>query len=1645
MSGKRRIQKGICVLLATVVIITHFSVSSVRAEENTEPATEDTRVAEIGIPEPVIEETTDQDIGNPEPATKKTKDSENKESVTKKAKIPETEETEVTKKQKTKARMGPVLRKKVLVKNAAKTANDGRFTKTLNFSVPKLSSSGYSDNVSFSVSSWKTTGAGRGDSQNASLSLTQSGRSCSVKLENLLDFETYTVKVKYEQAYSVVNANGTVTAKKKTGSLTKSATTPKDTVIRSSYDLKEKVHKYSSLSIAKNIDCGSLQSDIDGVERKKWLVDGDIKKISINGGGHSVKRTEDGFVFRIYNGAKLTLDNANILAYSGKQVFIRTYGGEYETINPSQNAKGSGIKVGMVSAYDEDKSSSIGQLTLNNSKILAHNCAILLRNGSGTIKNSYLYGMGETNAFTYNDFDDYIGNGIYVQNSGNGKADLTVSGTKLYGRFNGVILQGNVKAGIDNCELRGDCGDAVDFRSSGKLNITNCHLYGVKGIDNFDDATYTAVSKSLKNGRLDRNIFNKTIGKKGTVTVSDTSISVNTGAFAGNAFVNSYAVQNRGKLVIGKGVSIKAVHSKAWSLKQSKDRAEACGIYNCLKLWLPADITISADDRGIVGRRNIDAVRNTEIIKKISSAKADSIERSVITAEDISDLLDYGDNSIMNISGGEIKAGNIAVEVQFGSVYIEPERSVKIYGNACGILTGKNGKDKIFDKSNYDPFCHLEIDGSGTAQIQSSLQGTGISVKQNSTAVLIEKNIRISGERGRCANGIKNEGELYLKNANIQAQKNGIINSATGEAYIGDDLDDSGNRVDIKGSSRGLDNNGKCFYYRDVNITDSSQAAVWQNGIFYMLPGSVVEPKGPANSIYLTSKKKNGKQVKSNVRILYEEQYENKLPSIRASFNLAANDRKPGRIMVKLFTADGQNDISSASYKNMADKEKLRIMRQLTGFSLSFDKVADHKAILRCGIGPYVLDKNMEAALQPEEGEKTNGNTGTIVLSCFLSASYDADFPVKSSHLTVRHPERTSFYWKEPKMFRTAPDSYKSDRCHVFWDNSEVTAGLKQTGYIDKDENGYSNRVYNDRIIGIYETDHIFSAIWDVNITLTFDGNGQTNGARNYSKDYNGQTFIFAGNTGPDERSDEYFKKSVTRNRYAYDLMKDRDYKHGFSFQGWSFYKDSSYMTNEVFCAGDTLRWPGQTAVEVYYKNNYSNVEALKLYFSALEHGKLLTNGQNAELKIYVVWDEYPVITANDVSFYADELSDKNTVIKKLLSKDTVIATDREDGIIDRRYIDLYTDPVRKTFSVEAFKNMGDVGSVVVYYSVADKNVADTNRFKQNRSVTSAKVTVLSDDAEDTSDDIPLSGRRGNAGTSSDSYYSTPIYVRSISESALNTLEAKSVWKEERYKKALSEAVKDDSEGIEKWIFSGDDIRKSKDMLYSGTADVLSWRNTFVTNKVSDIKTAESQKNKPLIVEEGLSSVRLTWDINSETDRVEVTVSNWGESKKKTLRRLSGQKMNSGIVFDDLKPDTTYLAEAVFYYRGNEFMTYKETFNTKKLRKPTLSIYKPGSGIRDIRLLFENDHLTESYTIERRCIKGNGVKHWEAIKKIDEFTVNGSGENYLGSDVVMLDTRIPDQGVYRYRVRAFGSRIGHDNQSERSEYSNEVEAATNVI
>lgn len=1485
-------------------------------------------------------------------------------------------------------------------------AGTGVFSKVFDMSVPRRSSGSHSDTVKWSMGRMKSTGAGRARSANASADLSSNGNSARLTMTGLLDNEEYTVKVSYQQKYywdetrsytytdqdqKKHTAYRTITrSATKRGSFTQTYTTPDDRYIRDAADLSEKVHKYGSLSLANDIDLGTRQCIADGLGRHKWLSEDGISAVQISGNGRTVTRGGSGAAFQVINGAALSLRDIYVHAYSGDIERIPTDGDEYITENASDGAGGVGIVIGSDRVYDAS-SDTKGTLQMKNSEVCAGRSAVVFRYGSADISSSMMYGMGAKDFYKAPGGSEYYGTGLgLINSSGNLDAEVSVKkDSSIYGRFNGVFVQGTADVNVDDCFIRSDCEDAFDFRGSGDLDISNCSVSGVKGIDIFHDATMqgikeaTNISTATFNGSVfrqkvlpDRKDYQKrSAGTKGTVTVRDTTMNLITGPFKDMAGTIGAGIQNHGDISVGKNVKINVRHSKAWYTMPAGNRAEAIGIWNSKRLELPADISVDADGTGIKCTRDIESLRTAmKFYYDMESDKAKDMESRAAADESIFDYLDDGLLLSLSLKGGTVTGRETGINCLYGNLYIEPSRKLVIAGDESGIEVGRNDEDNIYGDDAMN--VNFLIDGIKQTDISSSLHGTGIVVRKSAHGSIFST-VDISGQYGRCGTGIRNYGTTEIRNAVINAEEMGIRNCEDGTIYMGDDLEEDEDLIRIKGAIYGIYNSGRLIYYRNVDIRDSEKAAVYQDGEFYMLPGSEVRPdENGKNVIFLDTDR--------TVRLMYEESERNLIEKTRGTFLTGPSDRKPGRVMVELYSpwgAGGGVDYSQEKYKDMSASEKTDLTELMTGFDLAFDKVMDHPAALRSGLGKY-------------KKRDTNGRSGTLILSCALKAVYEADLPVKNDHISSSNPKATPYYWMEPTKFTVASDVYDTDRSRILYDGRDVTAGLRQLGWRDRNKKGkYGDRVYSDRrITEIYGDDHLFSGVWDTGFTLLFDGNGQTNGADNYQESNVAMGYTFSGNTGPEKNEPDYFRKSVKKN----------DSLHPVAFDGWSLDDKAVYKDKGIYRDGDTI---GDT---------------IGFYVKALERENVTLNDDEAVVRVFAVWDEYPVITAYDSYFYADDLTDANEVQKKLLDPEKVFVTDLCDGDIPQEKIQVYTDLTMDIFDIEAMKGLGDAGSINVYYRASDEN--------GHESVATAKVYVMTEESEDTSDDIPSGSARGKSGTSSDTMYSSPVYVRNIDKDNRQSLIAKSVWHEESYVKALNQAF---TGSVEKWKFTDKDIESTKAMLYNGNMSPQEWRNAFSARRVDSRVNEADKSNKPMIIEEGLSSFRIIWDLKSEMDRIDLTLTPADGSKvqKYSVDRQTGKKISSSIIIDSLKPGVRYDVAADLYDKNGYVTTLSQTAQTASLEVPQTKMSCRDLGKRvKVKIAIRTDSLADSYVVERRKA---GTDEWKELKTIQN---NGDAMlSYYGS--------ISEEGVFLYRIKSRGHQIGSTEMTEESDYTAPMETA----
>ncbi len=747
--------------------------------------------------------------------------------------------------------------------------------------------------------------------------------------------------------------------------------------------------------------------------------------------------------------------------------------------------------------------------------------------------------------------------------------------------------------------------------------------------------------------------------------------------------------------------------------------------------------------------------------------------------------------------------------------------------------------------------------------------------------------------------------------------------------------------------------------------------------------------------------------------------------------------------------------------KKVPDTVKIQKKFRLSETSYDSDY---HKYALRSGLGTYKGKEPGKYEPNPnkEKSQELNGGLGEIVLSAVLSVDYKDNFKGDIQGLTFECPvkkdgvnQKDLFFYREPKTLMTGFKKYvkeskdwKERVAIAKYKGRDIHKALPMKGW-SFDENGKAEIFAENDIEAVLNWDRPLYAQWDsVGYNIFFDGNGQTNKAKNYTlsiggglktKVTDGQQYVYMpDNDGPDHKQLPYFEKHVL-DKHHFDKNKNEDigYTKRHSFQGWSLNKKAMFLDDGVFQPNDTVKATGEKLSGL--------TDAQDFLGQALAAGAYDENTNS--IRVYAVWDEYPEIQAIDVTFYDNELNDKNAVLSRLLSEDTVTAKDLEDGSIANGYIHVYTDITNRKFDIDELKGLGDEGSATVYYTVKDKNIVpagyDPKRFKKftvNETLYPIQVHVLAQSGEDKLDKVDPDGydpitpdKLTNSGTSSSTEDETTFNIRYIDKENLEKtdfetpndtdvtkggLQKYSVWRLQEYHDELQQGVDTVDEYMsnnvfdytkqalknlfvsenqdssvktnttstqQRYVFTNKDIYDSQQFVKTnGPGNAVSddaldrWNTQFKhclrvhnTRGVSDVKRTYATV--------GVSSAHITWDLDLNTDEVQLTCKEKNGSDVQTVfvPRKNGNAQTQAYV-NHLKPGTTYeyTVEAKSYNRkdnrGTNSKVLKNIFTTKEMEKPDVwvekLVYENKQGRKeDLKSLDEEEKpKTLPYNVEQK-------------------------------------------------------------------------------
>lgn len=313
---------------------------------------------------------------------------------------------------------------------------------------------------------------------------------------------------------------------------------------------------------------------------------------------------------------------------------------------------------------------------------------------------------------------------------------------------------------------------------------------------------------------------------------------------------------------------------------------------------------------------------------------------------------------------------------------------------------------------------------------------------------------------------------------------------------------------------------------------------------------------------------------------------------------------------------------------------------------------------------------NHKARLRAANGR--NGTEGRIILSELRYVLYQND--LNGQGLSFSLPASVAGYWKED-IICPAGEAKVSVQgrplralVNVGWCTKPWDAEGPNLVNGDGTDQIYPvNRSY--RIENVTE-DVTLYAVWDTDMQLLFDGNGQTGGDNFTMEHVNRNTIL------PDNQSS--FVKE--RWREVYDGKEDCVVTQlvSDSFMGWSFREDTCYGEDDCYHAGEQL----------------SGTVSILLEGLRGQRAQIDEQG-NVTMICYAVWDCPPIIDTCNLYYGKEEIMKGILTEEKLLGMATV--QDYEDAMLGR---DISVEVAN--WDETACSKLGDCGYMTVTYRATD-------------------------------------------------------------------------------------------------------------------------------------------------------------------------------------------------------------------------------------------------------------------------------------------------------------------------------------------------------
>lgn len=414
--------------------------------------------------------------------------------------------------------------------------------------------------------------------------------------------------------------------------------------------------------------------------------------------------------------------------------------------------------------------------------------------------------------------------------------------------------------------------------------------------------------------------------------------------------------------------------------------------------------------------------------------------------------------------------------------------------------------------------------------------------------------------------------------------------------------------------------------YTGGSIGDNTSYDVYQNGTYKMSGSASAYTKG----VYLTS----GKTIDIIGALTCED---GTIPvTIQRS---PTNDAYVGRL------------VATCSYNKTKDASDAMLKK----FSLkTLYTTSGRSAALRSGNG-------------------TNGSIGTIILSQVQYVTFNPN--ISSSKIFCTIPEKVDFYWKENPAIPANKKSVASVNGVTLNSLYNIGWNTENTGNTDTGE--YHVNTSSFTLNTKYGQDVTLYGVWDTDMNILFDGNGQTKG-ENFAINHFTRSSKLPANRPP-------FEKTTVIQKYDESQDKDVDKEVPNSFQGWSFRKDTMYKDSDCYKSGSSIR------TDQILINEINNDKA-----------KIDKDGY-VTITSYVVWDMYPVIYAPYKYFNIDEINNGALTTAELLRTATV--QDKEDGSEDNTNKNDKISIEVVDFDendMSSFTCLGDLGYCTVTYKAVD-------------------------------------------------------------------------------------------------------------------------------------------------------------------------------------------------------------------------------------------------------------------------------------------------------------------------------------------------------